>query len=336
MPQKHIAVAGGSGTIGSSIIRALCAKHKLYKPIVLSRATPTNPPGTLKTTTALVTTESGDVEVPLETRYVDYTSADSLHSALVGVEAVISALLIPGPEIVPYQLNLLDASIRAGVRRFAPSEFALPQAVHGDVDVDGGKIVVWDACRAAVADGKIDAAAFPCGMFMNYLGIGAPEDRREEALAGFREGPMIFHLDEQPQAGAGEWVEIPLTADGGYPDLTMTDIRDVGRFVVAALGLEEPWGGREMGMVGETRNLGEIVRIIEGVLGRAVEVRAVERETLQRRLDGVAAGDILAQIDIQYTMVCGQGGSVVQPVLNGLCPDVKPTTIQGFMEKYWG
>ncbi|KAF9887786.1 hypothetical protein FE257_009592 [Aspergillus nanangensis] len=312
----HVAVAGGrSGTIGASIVSALLAHN--HTPIILSRQTSTNPSGS----TSISSSPSG-----VSTRYVDYDSHDSLVHALHDTTAVISALLIPGPEFVPYQLNLLRAAEEVGCARFAPSEFALPFAAHQAVDIDHAKVAVWDAVKAA----NIDAALFPCGMFMNYLGIGAP--RVAEALAGFREGPLMFHLGDPEGA---PWVEVPLGRDGEVPSLTMTDIRDVGEFVVAALEMEEPWGGRELGMVGETLKITEVVGLCERYLGRKVEVRVVEMVSLEERLRRLDPGDVLAKMDCQYTMACGNGDSVVEPVLNALCPEVRPLGVKGFLEKFW-
>lgn len=323
MSPKLIAIPGGTGTIGQSIVSAL-QSHPEYKPIILSRATSSHPDGTTSSTTIR------NSQAPIETRYVNYASTGSLTTALHGINTVISALLIPGPESVPYHLNLLQASITARVHRFAPSEWALPQDTHDQIDLDQGKSVIWTEVQKEVAEGKIDAAAFPVGMFMNYLGIGIRDrEVEEQALAGFGEGELMFHLRDEPA-----WVEVPVMEDGRYPDLTMTDIRDVGRFVVAALGLEE-WGGRELGIAGDTRNLREIVDILRRVIGRA-NVKEVSRAELQRKLDGLDQSEFLKRMDLQYTMLCGNGGSVVKGTLNELCPEVKPTTIRQFMEKYWG
>ncbi|KAL2816044.1 hypothetical protein BDW59DRAFT_177450 [Aspergillus cavernicola] len=335
MPHQSItiAIAGGTGTIGSAIISALLP-HPQYKITILSRATPSHPVGTTSTSTT-TTPEFSGIEINITTQYVDYTSPKSLQNALKDINILISTLLIPSPEFAPIQLNLLHAAEKAGVTRFVPSEFALSQQAHHEVEIDKAKILVWEEVMRSVQNGKIDAGFFPCGMFMNYLAVGASfkdTKQEEEALAGFKEGGMIFYLDDED---SGPWVEIPLTETGGYPDVTMTDIRDVGRFVVAALEIEEPWAGRELGMAGDTRNLGEVVEIIQGVLGVEVEVRTVRQEELQGRLEGLGEGDVLGRMEVQYMMVCGRGGSVVRGVLNELCPDVKPISIRGFMERYW-
>ncbi|KAL2839372.1 hypothetical protein BJY01DRAFT_257771 [Aspergillus pseudoustus] len=344
MSKKLVAIAGGTGTIGSSILRALLM-HPGYTPIVLSRATNKHPSGTSTITqgdnpvndTSLIL--GAQVVYRFETRYVDYDNVSSLASALTGVDIVISALLIPGPELVSYQLNLLDAAIAAGVSRFAPSEFALCQDAHAQVSIDHGKIEVWDAVRRAVRNGQIDAAAFPCGMFMNYLAVDAglsAEDRdrpfyeQPNALARFTEGPLMFHL-----SGPQPYVEVPLSSTGEIPELTMTDIRDVGKFVAAALDIKEPWGGRELGMVGETAHMADIVETIGKALGKKVELRGIHSKDLEHKLTRLDTSDIMGRIDTEYTMACGRGMSTVEPYLNQLCPDVHPTKIRGFLEEAW-
>ncbi|RJE17268.1 isoflavone reductase family protein, partial [Aspergillus sclerotialis] len=123
-----------------------------------------------------------------------------------------------------YQLNLLAAAEQAGVKRFAPSEYTLPPSGQVGIDFDRIKLETWEVVLRSVKEGRIDAARFPTGMWMNYLAIGAPF-RRGEGLAGFSEGAFLFHLDEDLP-----WVEVPVLADGSgsYPGITMTDIRDIG------------------------------------------------------------------------------------------------------------
>ncbi|KAL4866252.1 hypothetical protein BDV12DRAFT_210613 [Aspergillus spectabilis] len=328
-PHKTIALAGGTGTIGSSILAALL-RDQQYIPVILSRGTDKHPVGTVSSSLPdLPAYPSRRREV--ETRYVEYGSLESLTAALHGVDVLISTLLIPGPESVTYQVNLLNAAIEAGVHRFAPSEFALSQEAHDSVEIDKGKIIVWNAVQSAVREGKIDAAAFPVGMFMNYLAIGIPDKAKEqEALAGFKEGPLMFHLDEDPA-----WIEVPVSETGEWPDVTMTDIRNVGEFVVAALGIQGRWGGRELGIAGDTRNLREVVDIIRRTLGREVQGREVSAGQLRERKEKLGEWDILAKMEIDYTMICGKGGSVVRGVLNQLCPEVKPTSIKEFVERSW-
>ncbi|RMJ28103.1 isoflavone reductase family protein [Aspergillus sp. HF37] len=266
----------------------------------------------------------------IETRYVDYASIPSLASALTDIDIVLSVLLIPGPEMETYQLNLLAAAEQAGVKRFAPSEFALPPAAQESVEFDGTKQRVWQRVQEAVEQGRIDAARFPTGMWMNYLAIGCPPRRREEGLAGFSEGAFLVHLDEDEP-----WIEIPVLADGTYPALTMTDLRDIGRFVRAAVDIEEPWGGRTLGMAGDTVGFGELVALCEAYVGKTVvQRREVGAEELRKRLEQTPPDDFMKRMETQIALVGCRDAFVVEPALNALC-DVQPTTIQRFLHTYW-
>lgn len=317
----RVAIAGGSSpTLGASIVSALLATQGRYVPVILSREGP-------KESSARSSTQA-DTEI----RRVDYNSHASLVSALRDVEVVISVLLVPGPEWVTAQVNLLHAAEEAGCQRFAPSEFALGSEAQSMVDLLEAKNTVWRAVRASMDQGRIDAARFPCGMFMNYLAIGIPDHpMRMDALAGFREGPFLIHL-EDPEAS---WIEVPLPADGTVPKLTMTDIRDVGRFIVAALDLDEPWAGRELGMVGDTLSFTDLIMLCQKYTGRPVETRTITEQQLRSKLESIPSDQFIPRMECQLAIVCSLGGSVVLPTLNLLC-SVQPTTVEQYLQRYWG
>jgi len=60
-----------------------------------------------------------------EHKQVDYQNLDNLTAALDGVGVVLSFILPFADKDNVAQKNLIDACIKAGVRRFAPSEWAL-------------------------------------------------------------------------------------------------------------------------------------------------------------------------------------------------------------------
>ncbi|CAP85907.1 hypothetical protein EN45_056420 [Penicillium chrysogenum] len=316
----HIAIAGGtSPTLGFSIVSALLATDGRYTPVILSRET------TISKKQSLAQNE-------VEVRYVDYHSQTSLVTALKGIDTVISVLLIPGPEWVTVQLNLLHAAEAAGCRRFAPSEFALTSSAHSMVDVLDAKNKVWEVVQTSVNQHRIDAARFPCGMFMNYLGIGCPDSgRRKDALAGFQEGPFLVHF-ENPES---PWIEVPLRSDQTFPRLTMTDIHDIGRFIVAALDITEPWAGRELGMVGDTLSFGDLISICQKYVERPIEIRPLTESALQTKLLTIPQSEIIARMECQLAIVCARDMSVVPPTLNELS-SVQPMTVAEYMRRYWG
>ncbi|KAF2169517.1 hypothetical protein M409DRAFT_19932 [Zasmidium cellare ATCC 36951] len=107
---KKIAIAGATGTLGPFIVNALLDAG--FEVTALSRTGRTNTQdrGTGKATGTLPST--------VKSAQVDYDSQDSLVKALQGQEVVVSNL--PNYESQP---SLIDAAIKAGVKRFIPSEF---------------------------------------------------------------------------------------------------------------------------------------------------------------------------------------------------------------------
>jgi len=67
--------------------------------------------------------ELGDDSSGITSRTVDYNNKSSLAEALRGIHTVLSFIqLLADPENTA-QKNLIDASVAAGVKRFAPSEW---------------------------------------------------------------------------------------------------------------------------------------------------------------------------------------------------------------------
>lgn len=99
---KNAAIVGAAGDVGSVILDKLVGSGK-FNVKVLRR------PGSKLS-----------VPAGIDVAEVDFTSLDSLKSALAGQDAVISAVGTAGLES---QLLLVDAAASAGVKRFIPSDF---------------------------------------------------------------------------------------------------------------------------------------------------------------------------------------------------------------------
>ncbi|KPM42740.1 hypothetical protein AK830_g3798 [Neonectria ditissima] len=99
---KNVVIAGASGALGSVVFKKFVESGK-FNIRVLKRAGSSSsfPEGT-------------------DVVEVDYSSLDSLKSALKGQDAVISTLTTLA---IDSQLTFIDAAIAAGVQRFIPSEF---------------------------------------------------------------------------------------------------------------------------------------------------------------------------------------------------------------------
>jgi NmrA-like family len=203
---------------------------------------------------------------------VDYSSHSSLVDALRDVHTLISVIKIPGPEWASYQLVLLSAAESAGVRRFAPSEFEQGPLGDGTVDAVAPKLAVRDACRDARGRGVLETARFHCGGFMNILALGLEDGKRTMLKHGYADDPIIWNVKDMT-------AEVPVKENGSTPRMTLTKIGDIGRFVAAACELEDGKWEEDMGMVGETIAISDVVRLIEEVRGRKMDVKKRQRRS---------------------------------------------------------
>jgi len=102
MAIKRVVVVGASGAVGEPVTKALVDAG--FEVTAFTRASSSN------------NFPSGVKAHPIE----DYEDVAALTKALEGQDAVVSTIGFGG---AGYQKNLLDASIKAGVQRFLPSEF---------------------------------------------------------------------------------------------------------------------------------------------------------------------------------------------------------------------
>lgn len=243
---------------------------------------------------------------------------------------VICVLLATDGTWASSQINLLNASLRAGVRRFAPAEFGCGPLAADYVDILRPQLVVIDACREAKRKNPdFEYAGFHLGLFMNYLGYGANDE--EGAMNGLNDSWVCVWDVKNMKA------DIPLTKEGKVPRMSMMEIGDVGRFVAAACCLPAGSWKEDFSMVGETIALDDVVRIIEKVRGKKMEVtyrpyeQVVEEEEKEKV---IYPNKFWGQLEIM-TARDRVGEGIVEPVLNVLCSDVKPMTVEEYVHKFW-
>lgn len=290
-----VALAGATGGLGATILSAILDTRK-HEVIVLSRSP--NPSLTAK---------------GVQVRPVSYTDHASLTNALRGVHTVLSTIgSSHQDETRGSQLAIIAAAKEAGVKRFAPSEYAIRD--YKDWDFYAGKIPVLEATKAS----GMEYTQFTCGIFMNYLGTGTPKGETE-VLSGLR--PWNFVINTK--AGTAD-----LPGDGNSK-LTFTRLQDVGKFVAAALDLDR-WED-EMGMVGSTMSYNEVIDAIEKVTKRKMLVKNNSEEELKKLIKEDKGAVFYNQVRLSIA----QGKMPVEPTLNKLAPEVRPWTVEEFLEKYW-
>lgn len=146
---KNVAVAGGSGSLGSAVLNGLVTSGN-FNITVLKRATSTfqAPPG-------------------VRVIDVDYDSPESLQSALSGQDAVVSTL---GSAALQSQIPLIDAAIAAGVKRFIPSEFGcdLDNPETRKLPVFGPKVQVQNYLQNIIKTSELTYTAIYNAAFLDW------------------------------------------------------------------------------------------------------------------------------------------------------------------------
>ena len=317
-----VAVAGGtSPTLGKSIVNAILedANHEV---VILSRA-------------RSACSCNSKSQYGAAVRTVDYDSVESLTQGLAGVHTLIS-IIKPNhsDQMLLSHQNMLEAAKAAGVRRFAPSDWGMGPMANQKVDLIRAKLKIWDSCLGS----GLECTRFFVGMFMNYLGQGCPAGRREEALAGLEDDLMLDFINIE----AGHTL-VPVTSDGRPCRLSLCELNDVGRFVAAALNLET-WE-KEMGMVGSTTTVEEIVWVVERN-GRLMKTKSFTKADAQQRIRNfdqqleqkftlkALKGRMVAQM-VECMCEDEVGCAVIEPVLNRLCPHIKPMAFDEYLIRVW-
>ncbi|KIW05324.1 uncharacterized protein PV09_03845 [Verruconis gallopava] len=314
-----IAIAGGSSQLGAAILTALL-ETGTFRPVVLSRES-SKTPAWLEA-------------LPVEVRRVNYLSYESCTTALAGVHTVISTLLCKDGTWFVSQKNLLDAGLKVGIKRFVASEFGLGPLGTAEVDLFAlEQLPIRLALKAAAREHPdFEWTAFYNGAFMNYLGYGC-----ENAEAVGMDHSFLFNVKAMT-------ADIPVKEDGSFPDLTMTTIADVGHFVAAACALPQGTWPEDSYLAGETLSIGKVIDIIESVCGRKVIVRKYTKKALLEEIaqipaDSVREEDIMGRFFLQLTLAFAegeQGKSVMAPDLNHRFPEIKTTSVEEYVRKYWG
>lgn len=130
--------------------------------------------------------------------------------------------------------------------------------------------------------------------------------------------------------------EIPLTKEWKVPRVALTEIRDVGKFVAAACLLPKGKWQEDFSAVGETIAADEVVRIIEEIRGKKIEVTFKAFE--QVRKDKENEQDFYRKFWYELEELIARdtlGEGMVKPILNELCPQVKPISVEQYVRKYW-
>ncbi|KAI1483699.1 hypothetical protein K445DRAFT_13575 [Daldinia sp. EC12] len=139
---------------------------------------------------------------------IDYNSIDSLTEALQGQDAVVSTITT---ESISAQNNLIDAAVKAGVKRFIPSEFGSDtfNEKAAKLPCYTPKIQIQEALKKAAAESSLTWTVVMNGAFLDWC---------------IRVG---FFADVKNRT-----IELP---DGGNNLTSSTSLPTVGKAVVGVL-----------------------------------------------------------------------------------------------------
>ncbi|KAI0911430.1 hypothetical protein F4823DRAFT_560885 [Ustulina deusta] len=310
-----IAVAGGNGNVGPHILDALIAKQR-HSIIVLSR----------KARPRVLPVGIADHIC------VDYKDLECVAAALDGVQVVLSFILPYADQDNEAQKALIDACIRAGVRRFAPSEWAMSSntanpfyRMRNEVRrylelVNTPKLVLEYTC-------------FQPGLFLDYFTYPMQSAKHLKITQHY------IDFDSR---------QAILIGDGEQP-VTFTLIDDLARVVAEAIDYEGVWPA-DGGVAGWQTTSAELVRLGERLRGgqcftvyhvSKIDLDAgnltspwypiLEHPSLPKeKLDVMSR-----EINVQALRGIAEGEWVVNDDWNRLLPDFQFTNPSQFLASWW-
>jgi len=156
MSINNVAIIGGGGNLGPAIVQALLNAKFNVTIVTRPQSKSKFPSGVLF-------------------RKVDYTSAKSLVEAFEGQDAVVSVI---GGAGIALQKSFVDAAVKAGVKRFIPSEFGLNTRSLPDTGIAkllAGKVETVNHLQAAAAaNSDFSWTGLSTGLFFDWgLKVGS-------------------------------------------------------------------------------------------------------------------------------------------------------------------
>ncbi|PVH98073.1 hypothetical protein DM02DRAFT_616025 [Periconia macrospinosa] len=137
----------------------------------------------------------------LRNTQVDYSSQKSLVSALVGTEAVVSAIATQSVDI---QDTVLEAAVSAKVKFFILSEFGLASnnpRLNRDFSIWANKVRFQERLAALKSEGRIDYTLVLTGLFLNWGMDGFLIDVKNKSIELWDGGDRPIPMTSMPSIG---------------------------------------------------------------------------------------------------------------------------------------
>ncbi|CAJ0546485.1 Ff.00g011120.m01.CDS01 [Fusarium sp. VM40] len=308
-----IAIAG-YGEISGQIIKALLSSGRHEITLLGRKDTPK------------------DLPAGLTWAKVDYLDKQQLVQVLQGMHTVLSFITVVMDHENHAQINLINACVEAGVKRFAPSEWAFFK-----VDAFAmyqGKVAIRRYLTNLNRNGKVlEYCLFLPGVFMNYLG---PPEKMEKGVSY----TQLF-LD------FGECRAI--LPEGPDATVTFTTLEDMAKTVAKAVDYKGEWPVMG-GIVGNRITISGLLQLGERIRGKKFTIEKVKMEDLKVN-DYVTSWNPITlhpSIPEEQREIAGRefarlsliglpdGGWDVSDDWSKLLPDQKFVTLENFLQDSWG
>ncbi|KAJ2986996.1 hypothetical protein NUW58_g4750 [Xylaria curta] len=220
---SKVVLAGATGNLGPAILEQLLKAG--FQVTVFTRQSSTH-----------------EFPASVTAKPVDYDSVESLTTALEGQDAIVSTLGFLG---LSKQLNLVEAAVKANVRRFIPSEFGsdTTNAKNAALPVFADKVAFQKVLAKEAANGTISYTNIITGPFFDW---------------GLKAG-IILNAQEK---------SIKLY-DGGEGRFSTTTLESIGKAVAGVLKKPEETKNREVYVQDAAPTLKQLKAVAEKVTGTA-------------------------------------------------------------------
>ncbi|KAJ5281337.1 hypothetical protein N7478_006709 [Penicillium angulare] len=205
--------------------------------------------------------------VVLSRKQINYQDPKQLEQALQEVHTLLSFIVITDDPSSTTQKNLIDAAVRAGVKRFAPSEWATLEYMPWYAFKDETRQYLEELNREHTV---LEYTLFQPGLFMNYL------------THPFKSADHL-HQTELPFDFNNRRFIVPENYDKIY--ITLTKVQDLAQVVARAVSFEGKWpvvGG----VKGTDLSLQQLIALgqrIRSPGGEPFQVETVKLQDLQRK-----------------------------------------------------
>ncbi|KAI6772763.1 hypothetical protein HG530_003721 [Fusarium avenaceum] len=306
-----IAVAGGTGNVGRSIVEAIVAAGK-HQVIVLSRQE--NKSLEEKLGVPILAVNSQDVD--------ELTQLFEKHN----VHTVISTIGTNGP--TPPETGMIRAAEAAkSTKRFITSDWGLPHTEEhaSQANSANNKLRAQDELRKT----NLEWTSIHNGFFIDFWGSSATKSHMHTTAT---------FVDIAHRTAA-------IPGSGDVP-VAFTYSRDVAQYVSAFLDLDK-WEQSAF-IIGDKVTFHELVKIAEAATGDKFSVTYDSVEKMEKgeltelpghvRMYSRVPKAILQKVMSVYGLWSEKGAFNLDEsrTLNQRFPDIKPTSVKAFLEEAWG